>query len=414
MSKKQFNSLPNFSVQQNVNVDADNGILKNVEIAKFGKNKNDSYFSEQFLNDLVAEGNASKNGIKSRFGHPNMCATSLGTFIGRFKEFELRDQKVYANLYLDAITKDVQVEGKGISMYDYIVKMAASNPDMFGNSIVVMCDWEMIQLENEEGKKEMVESLILKSFVSSDLVDDPAATDALFSSNPNDLGVIVTEFLDKNPEIFESIDKNPNIIQDFFERYFNYNQRKSLNTFNMSKTNFFKKLFGDNSGKKFDIDITLADGKIVTVKTDAEQPQVGDEVVDDAGNSVDDDTHLLPDGGSIVTVDGKITEINEATPPADPPAEPTMQEVMQSIQSLGSQFATFSKKIEKSLAETDESLKIVAENQANFQTETKKKFETIKSSYEVPPGEKPEGGKGGAKGYDPDKAKEFRESSKNK
>jgi hypothetical protein len=409
MSKKQFNSLPNFSVQQNVNVDADNGILKNVEIAKFGKNKNDSYFSEQFLNDLVAEGNASKNGIKSRFGHPNMCATSLGTFIGRFKEFELRDQKVYANLYLDSITKDVQVEGKGISMYDYIVKMAASNPDMFGNSIVVMCDWEMIQLENEEGKKEMVESLILKSFVSSDLVDDPAATDALFSSNPNDLGVIVTDFLDKNPEIFESIDKNPNIIQDFFERYFNYNQRKSLNTFNMSKTNFFKKLFGDNSGKKFDIDITLADGKIVTVKTDAEQPQVGDEVVDDAGNSVDDDTHLLPDGGSIVTVDGKITEINEATPPADPPAEPTMQEVMQSIQSLGSQFATFSKKIEKSLAETDESLKIVAENQANFQTETKKKFETIKSSYEVPPGEKPEGGKGGAKGYDPEKAKEFRE-----
>mgnify|MGYP006921386335 CR=1 FL=1 len=409
MSKKQFNSLPNFSVQQNVNVDADNGILKNVEIAKFGKNKNDSYFSEQFLNDLVAEGNASKNGIKSRFGHPNMCATSLGTFIGRFKEFELRDQKVYANLYLDAITKDVQVEGKGISMYDYIVKMAASNPDMFGNSIVVMCDWEMIQLENEEGKKEMVESLILKSFVSSDLVDDPAATDALFSSNPNDLGVIVTDFLDKNPEIFESIDKNPNIIQDFFERYFNYNQRKSLNTFNMSKTNFFKKLFGDNSGKKFDIDITLADGKIVTVKTDAEQPQVGDEVVDDAGNSVDDDTHLLPDGGSIVTVDGKITEINEATPPADPPAEPTMQEVMQSIQSLGSQFATFSKKIEKSLAETDESLKIVAENQANFQTETKKKFETIKSSYEVPPGEKPEGGKGGARGYDPEKAKEFRE-----
>lgn len=417
MSKKQFNSLPNFSVQQNVNVDADNGILNNVEIAKFGKNKNDSYFSEEFLNDLVANGNAQKNGVKSRFGHPNMCATSLGTFIGRFKEFELRDQKVYANLYLDPITKDVQVEGKGISMFDYIVKMAASNPDMFGNSIVVMCDWEMIQLENEEGKKEMVESLILKEFVSSDLVDDPAATDALFSSNPNDLGVIVTQFLDGNPEIFETINKNPNILQDFFERYFNYAQRKSLNTFNMSKTDFFKKLFGSKNGSKFDIDVTLADGSVVTVKTDAEQPQVGDEVVDDAGEAVKDDTHLLPDGGNIVTVGGKITEINDAkddNPPADPPAEPTMQEVMQSIQKLGNQFSAFSKKIEKSLAETDESLKLVAENQQEFQTETKKKFETIKSSYEVPPGENTKGSPKGGKGYDPDAAKEFREKNNKK
>lgn len=413
MSKKQFNSLPNFSVQQNVNVDADNGILKNVEIAKFGKNKNDSYFSEEFLNDLVANGNAQKNGVKSRFGHPNMCATSLGTFIGRFKEFELREQKVYANLYLDPITKDVQVEGKGISMFDYIVKMAASNPDMFGNSIVVMCDWEMIQLENEEGKKEMVESLILKEFVSSDLVDDPAATDALFSSNPNDLGVIVTSFLDDNPEIFDTINKNPNILQDFFERYFNYANRKSLNTFNMSKTDFFKNLFGKKPENKFDIDVTLADGSVVTVKTDAEQPKEGDEVVDDAGNPVPDGNHLLPDGGSIDTVDGKISKINDA-PPADPPAEPTNQEVMQSVNKLAEQFSTFSKKIEKSLGETDESLKLVGETLSSFQKETKKKFENIRSSYDVPPGEKPNPQGGAAKGYDPEKAKEFREKNEKK
>lgn len=417
MSKKQFNSLPNFSVQQNVNVDADNGILKNVEIAKFGKNKNDSYFSEEFLNDLVANGNAQKNGVKSRFGHPNMCATSLGTFIGRFKEFELRDQKVYANLYLDPITKDVQVEGKGISMFDYIVKMATSNPDMFGNSIVVMCDWEMIQLENEEGKKEMVESLILKEFVSSDLVDDPAATDALFSSNPNDLGVIVTSFLDENPEIFDTINKNPNILQDFFERYFNYANRKSLNTFNMSKTDFFKKLFGKKPENKFDIDVTLADGSVVTVKTDAEQPQEGDEVVDDAGNPVPDGNHLLPDGGSIDTVDGKISKINDAAPndpPADPPADPSMQEVMNSITQMGKKFDAFSARIEKSLGETDESLKLVGETLSSFQTETKKKFELIKSTYEVPAGEKPNPSGGAAKGYDPEKAKEFREKNEKK
>ncbi|MDI9256322.1 hypothetical protein [Flavobacterium sedimenticola] len=408
MNSKYFKSLPAFA-STNINVDRENGIIKKTCIANFGDNKNGSYFDETFLNDLMNAGNKSEGGIKSRFNHPNICSGSFGTYIGRYRNFEIENNKLYADLYLDPITKTLEVEGKGMKMFDYITTMAENNPDMFGNSI---------HIYSQEYEKPVDGELKihhhLKTFKACDLVDDPAATDSLFSSNPNDLGVITTQFLDENPSIFEALEKNPNIIQDFFERYFNYANRKSLNTFNMSKPDFFKKLFGKKPENKFDIDVTLADGSIVTVKTDAEQPKEGDEVVDDTGEPVGDDTHLLPDGGSIETVDGKITKINPAPagdPPADPPAEPTMQEVMNSVAELGRKFETFSKKLENSVEGTDESLKLVAQELKTFQTETKKKFENIKSSYDVPPATPPapRGSGEGRKGYDPDAAKEFRE-----
>ena len=373
MSKKQFNSLAVFSNDKNVNVDIENGILRNVEIAKFGKNKNYSYFNQKFLDDLVEKGNAQNQGVKSRFGHPNMCATSLGTYIGRFKEFTQVDGKVYATLYLDQITKKTQVEGKGISMYDYIVEMAQNNPDMFGNSIVVSCNFFDEEITNEKGEKETVESLILDEFISSDLVDDPAATDALFSSNPNDMGVIVTQFLDENPQIFETISKQPSIIEDFFNRYANYSNRKSLINFNMSFLDKLKKKFSQKrEGETFDIDITLADGAIVTVVTEAEEPQVGDAVVDDTGTPVADATHLLPDGSSIVTVGGKITEILPKEEGAGGDEEPSMQDVMNSVNQLTKQFSAFQKQNQKIQKDNEEAFDVLG-------TELKRLGKEIKS-----------------------------------
>ena len=134
MKVAYFKSLPNFE-STNINIDRENGIVKNTSIANFGDNQNDSFFDELFLNDIVKLGNESEKGIKSRFGHPNMCATSFGTFIGRYKNFSIKDGNVFADLHLDPITKKTQVEGKGITMFEYIMDMAESNADMFGNSI---------------------------------------------------------------------------------------------------------------------------------------------------------------------------------------------------------------------------------------------------------------------------------------
>lgn len=394
MSSKYFKSIPNFN-SNTVNVDRENGIIKNTCIAEFGQNQNDSFFDEIFLSELVRLGNEA-DGIKSRFGHPNMCATSFGTFIGRYRNFHLKDGNVYGDLHLDNTTKSLEVEGKGMKMFDYILTMAENNPDMFGNSIHIYSETYQKPID---GKVRTLHKL--EKFKACDLVDEPAATSALFSNNANDLGIIVTQFLDENPQIFETISKNPEIIENFFSRYANYSNRKSLINFNMSFLDKLKKQFSaKKDGETFDIDITLADGSIVTVVTEAEHPQVGDAVVDDSGTPVVDATHLLPDGSSITTVGGKITEIAEKPEGGD--EEPTMQDVMNSVNNLANQFSAFQKLNKKTQKENEEAFGVLSDELKRLGKEIKSK------EFQKPSGEqgKPEGGK--ERAYDPDKAAEIR------
>ena len=301
----KFKSLPTYSGKK-VKVDRENSKIHDVKIADHGDNKNGTYFDDKFIHKLTELGNEQSQGVKSRFGHPNMCATSLGTYIGRYKNYSVTNRSAYADLELDAITKKTQVEGKGITMFDYVMDMAENNPDAFGNSIVVRADEYEDEIENEKGEKESKYFLDLQAYPFSDLVGEPAATDHLFE-NYNDIGVNLTSFLDDNPDIFKVIDKNPAIISDFFQRYKNY-RIKNDKSINMSLLDRIKKQFG----KKYDVDLTLINGNIITVQTDNEEPQEGDQVVDQEGASVPDEDHETEDGRVITTVDGAITNITSA------------------------------------------------------------------------------------------------------
>ena len=377
--KHSYRSLPNFSKQKHINVDRENDLVKNIEIAKYGRNKNESFFDEKFLQDLVSKGNEATQGVKSRFGHPNMCASSLGTYIGRYKNFNIKGQKVYADLYLDPISKKTEVEGKGIKMYDYIMDMAESNSDMFGNSIVIMGDRNQEELENEEGEvtKEVV--MTLQSFLASDLVDDPAATDALFSVE-NDFGVIMTEFLDQNPQLFDVANDKPEIFMDFLQRYEAYQKRKpknantTMNLFNKLKEQFGSKKEEDEN---FDVDLTLATGGIVTVVTENEEPQDGDAVQDEEGNAVADGEHLLADGRTIVTEGGNITEIREA----EEEEEGVGQEEQNSVAALNTKMDEFTKNFANAINMISDQFAKQDKDIKNLQkTVTSKKFSAPKKT----------------------------------
>jgi len=381
MKKTSFKALPNFS--QPKKVDRENGILKGVEIAKYGRNKNQSFFDDKFLTDLVDKGNDQNQGVKSRFGHPNMCASSLGTYVGRYKNFRVKERKVYADLYLDPISKKKQVEGGGISMFDYIMDMAESNSDMFGNSIVIMGDEYENEIENENGEKKWETVKVLHSLIASDLVDDPAATDALFS-NEDDFGVAMTEFLDDNPQIFDIVANKPDVVSDFFDRYEAYQKRKSINT-NMDLLKRMKQKFGKNKeeDESFDVDLTLATGDVVTVVTDNETPQVGDEVRDQDGNTVPDDNHVLNDGSTIVTESGRITEIL----PADDGGEGEEgEEEENSTKALEQKFDTFAEDVSKSLEFLTDKFKEQDTRLNKFGKQiTSKQFETPKGEQNKNP-----------------------------
>ena len=225
-------------------------------------------------------------------------------------------------MYLDEIAKDTNVEGRGITMYDYIMRMAQSNSDMFGNSIVILANYVIEEYE-EDGEKKEADGHELIEWTSSDLVDDPAATDSLFHS-ADDLGVKITDFLDENPQIFEILEKEPKILGDFFSRYEAYLGRKNNKKNNNMKKGVFARALVAMFGKSlFDVDLTLANGDIITVETEAEEPAVGDKVKqktdggEDAEKPLADGDYLLKDERTLVVEGGVIKEIKEKETPKD-------------------------------------------------------------------------------------------------
>ena len=406
MPRSHFKSNIIFSRPKSLNVDKENGIIKNVSIVNHGKNKNGTYFNDQFLADIVTKGNEQKQGVKSRFGHPNMCSNSLGTFLGRYKNFKIKEKGVYADLHLDPVTKQKQVDGGGISMFDYVIQMAENNPDMFGNSIHINSE-----IYEEKVGDVYFNSHKLESLIASDLVDDPAATENLFA-NSNDLGIAVTDFLDNNPTIFDVIQRDSSILDDFFDRYTNY-LTQFKNNEKMSFLDKLKKKFSAND--TFDVNETTAAGDIITIVTEDETPKVGDAVKDSEGKPLADGDTVLKDGSTLVIEGGKITEIKEAEEEEDPEPseEPTLAEVMQSVNSLATTFGKFQKTYQKDLKENQDGLELIADQVSKFDarvTTLAKSVTSKKTEYsaETPPAKK----KFNQSGYDPDKVREAREARK--
>ena len=323
MKKYQFRANPQYNQSVTQNIDTDKGVIYGVVLAQKGLNKNGTYFSERFLNELKAKGDE-RGYIKARFGHPTMCNNSLGSYIGRYKNFKVEDEKLFGDLYLDEIAKDTNVEGRGITMYDYIMRMAQSNSEMFGNSIVILANYVVEEYE-EGGEKKEADGHELIEWISSDLVDDPAATDSLFHSKNDDLGVKITDFLDENPEVFDILEKDPNILGDFFSRYEAYIGRKNnkKNKKNMKKGVFARALVALFGKSLFDVDLTLANGDIITVETEADEPAVGDKVKqktdggEDTEKPLADGDYLLKDERTLVVEGGVIKEIKEKESPKD-------------------------------------------------------------------------------------------------
>lgn len=327
--------------QPSVNIDRESGKINNVVIANYGKNKNGTFFSDNFLEELLDYGNNAKNGIKARFGHPNMCSTSLGSFVGRYTNFRIENRNLYGDLKVDDIAKKTKVEGRDISMFDWLFDMAENNPDVFGNSIHIIAE-DTEEVVNENGEDKTYYGHKLLEWVASDIVDDPAATENLFYKT-EDFGVLFTNFLDENQEVFNSIENNPEIIADFFERYENYINRKFKNKNKVSVLERIRKALGQS----YDIDLTLANGEIITVITDAEEPAVGDNVKDANGGALADGEHLLPNGEVLVTENGIITEIKEKEEPTggDGEEEPTPTEIMNAVNALSNKFGVLNSKL---------------------------------------------------------------------
>lgn len=214
-----------------------------------------------FCTEVVSIGNATgEKGLKARFGHPNMCSEALGTFLGRWKGLKIGpDAKVVSDLFLSSTAAE---SPKG-DLRNYVEALAAKEPEHFGASIVFTRDFEreadfivanggeyvfgkygcdFVEIGRTKKREEIPEGMdwyvSMQAFKSpdpanvknlpharcselhaADLVDDPAATDGMFSGlGGASLAAQMTEWLDLHPQVLQALNEDPALV-DIVERY---------------------------------------------------------------------------------------------------------------------------------------------------------------------------------------------------
>lgn len=277
MSEKKWFSTGYLKASPTGKVDPESGIIEGVKVCTEGEAKgHDVFLDADFVKEVVRLGNEKKQGIKARFGHPNMCSTALGTFLGRHKNFRLENTvredgtkalTAVADLFLSNEAKDTP----NGNLHAYVLGMAKNEPDQFGNSIVFSRGREYRKTANgdnayityqagPDGKiiydsdgrpifsyidkdglpvdtkaSPLSEELYVEcaALHACDCVDDPAANDGLFSKFAGEtVAGQITEFLDLHPQVWGALSDNPDILaaisrhadklEEFVSRYRQY------------------------------------------------------------------------------------------------------------------------------------------------------------------------------------------------
>jgi hypothetical protein len=300
-------------------VDKEKGIIKGVSVVRMGIAKGHGvWLDSQFIDKVVEMGSEHEMGLKARFGHPNMCSDALGTFIGRYKNFRRVGDIAVADLHLDESAK---ISPNG-DLYEYVLSMANSNPDMFGTSIVFKAGESYFEeVVNEDEETVTREYATIAELLAADLVDTPAATDSLFSADFT--AAKVTTFLDANPEILEVLYKKPEVIEEFLTKYNSYKEK--LNKMEKKEQSF--------SDKVLDV-VKGALPKLFTEGTE----ETTEEVVAETTEETTEETVETPEAVTEETTELSEEETEEAVAHLEEKLEETEEKFEEGVNELEVQF----------------------------------------------------------------------------
>lgn len=209
-------------VDRNYKDDGHRGAIFGVAVMSKGfvKDMRGYEIDDLTLDQVVASGNTHKEmGSKSRFGHPNMSLTALGTFLGRMKNFYKDGDIARADLYISTTAYETP-DG---DLASYVMDLAEKDPDAFGTSAVINEELEYRLEKNGTPKKDnegntLPPLLRIKSLMAVDVVDDPAANNGMFGKFFNEsveLSAQATVFLDKLLSSPEAVER----VMAFLDRY---------------------------------------------------------------------------------------------------------------------------------------------------------------------------------------------------
>lgn len=231
-------------------VDREALTLHDVQITLEGEAKGHNVWLDRaFCEDVAKAGNgAGDAGVKVRFGHPAMCSDAIGTYLGRAKNFRVVDvTRKESGEQAAGVIADIELY-KNADRTEWILNMAESAPDMFGQSIVFT--YGDYKVKDEKGVEhsyvaECVEGVedsdsksgkricktpkswreqsadgkvyvVLGKLHGTDFTDTPAATDGVFSDTS--LAAEAERMLDEHPQIVDVLEKNPDSVYQFLSR----------------------------------------------------------------------------------------------------------------------------------------------------------------------------------------------------
>lgn len=229
-----YKSLPISSFKES-DIDVENNVIRNVVMVEEGEAKGHGvHLESEFITQIVEYDNANfgTRGVPGRFGHPGASDNTMGMQMGFFKNVRKRKStsgkmQAIAELHLLAAADESPTHP---GMTSYILKMAAEAPDFLMSSIVfthtalyqrkanghkhhIKYEWEA----DPELGNVFVEFGENGRHYFTDLVDQGAATDNLFSAKANPkLFISQAEiFLAEHPELKQFIQQNPISVQNF-------------------------------------------------------------------------------------------------------------------------------------------------------------------------------------------------------
>lgn len=226
------------------NIDRESGIIYGVAVITGDREAlgHEMYVDQTMIEQVHEHGLAAGDvGVKARFDHPNPCAGSMGTELGRFKNFSIDGNKVRADLHLN----DASAKSPNGDYREYVLSLAEEDPDQFATSIVFRLDEpEVVEApdgEDDNHPQYAFPHARVKSLTHVDVVGEGAANDGLFSDGVEMeyMNLKAKQFIKGNLDLFKPL------LDELFKEY----QDKNSQTHTEMKEDksWFDKFFGSKS-----------------------------------------------------------------------------------------------------------------------------------------------------------------------
>jgi len=225
MAQARFRSLPLRNAP--ARVDRENRVIYGVSAAQAVEALGHGLMLDgKTLEQIVALGNAAKNGIKSRYTHPGLSSDGMGKHLGRMKNFRVEGDKAVGDVYLSsAASKSPDGDLAG-----YVMDLAEEDSAALGMSVSIGANlvWTLdngseVFADDERPANALTELPVARAveLYAVDVVDEPAANrDGMFSSALWGTNVLAQDMFGEFDSLLKQVGMTPDKAWEYALKYF--------------------------------------------------------------------------------------------------------------------------------------------------------------------------------------------------